>query len=232
MPDYSCPDCQDRGIILNDDGTARICPCQEQKRLEKLFKSSQITPAFRCKTFENFVVGDRPEVIKAMYDCAKDYADNFEKLRRQENNWLVLLGQPGCGKTHLSIAVANVLLARKIPVLYFQHVEGMSELKDSLRGDEGIRTRLEDMKRAELLIWDDLFKGKRQPRDFEIEIAFEVLNYRYLNLLPTIISSEKTVDELVQIDEAIGSRIIERGKEYIVEVRDGKKANYRLTKGE
>jgi DNA replication protein DnaC len=226
---YQCPDCQDRGIILNDDNTARICHCQEQKRLERLFKSSQITPAFRGKTFDNFITVGRPPAVRAMYDCAKDYADRFHELRDQENNWLVLLGEPGSGKTHLSMAVANRLLSQGITVLYFQHVEGLGELKDALarQGEARITTKLEQMKKATLLVWDDLFWGKGYPRDFELEVAFEVLNYRYLNLLPTIISSNRTHLQLLDINDTIGSRIIERGKGHMVVVQ-GREANYRL----
>jgi len=229
--EYHCPDCQDRGIILNDDNTARICHCQEQKRLERLFKSSQITPAFRAKTFENFIINGRPPIIKEMFECARDYAERFTAIQQQENNWLVLLGEAGAGKTHLSMAVANRLLAQGIPVLYFQHVEGLGELKDALgkQGEAGIAARLEQMKKVNLLVWDDLFWGKKEPREFELEIAFEVLNYRYLNLLPTVISSNRTPYQLLEIDdnETIGSRIIERGKGHMVVVQ-GREANYRL----
>lgn len=229
--EYLCPDCQDRGIILNDDSTARICHCQEQKRLEGLFKSSQITPAFLAKTFDNFIIEGRPPVIRGMFECARDYAERFEVLQQQENNWMVLLGEPGAGKTHLSMAVANCLLARGVPVLYFQHVEGLGELKDALgkQGEARISARLERMKKVNLLVWDDLFWGKGQPREFELEIAFEVLNYRYLNLLPTVISSNRTPYQLLEIDDngTIGSRIIERGKGHMVVVQ-GREANYRL----
>ena len=214
---------------MNEDGTASICHCLEQRRIERLFKSSQITPAFRNKTFENFVTAGRPPAVRAMYDCAKDYADKFHDLQDQENNWLVLLGEPGSGKTHLSMAVANRLLSRGITVLYFQHVEGIGELKDALdrRGEERIGSKLEQMKKVSLLVWDDLFWGKGYPRDFELEIVFEVLNYRYLNLLPTVISSNRTHLQLLEINSTIGSRIIERGKGRMVVVQ-GSEANYRL----
>lgn len=218
----------DRGIVLLDSGMAKICACQKQKRLEKLFASSEITPAFRGKSFKGYDASKIP-IGKKMLSCATEYANNFSEIRQEENNWLVLLGEPGCGKTHLSMAVANQLIGQQVPVMYFQHVEGFSEMKDMLRSQSGIKERIDRMKRAQLLVWDDLWKQKQgqEPRPFEFDIVFEVLNYRYHNLLPAVISSEKLPKELLQIDTAIGSRILERGKNFLV-VAEGLKNNYRL----
>lgn len=218
-----------------DGDVAYICKCQEQRRMERLFKASKITPAFRKKTFSNFDPKGCPEIVQDMYECTINYTKNFKAL--DENNWLVLLGEPGCGKTHLSMAAANNLLAKGFGVLYFQHVEGISELKDSLRQakdqdtkEERLAARLDGMKKVEILVWDDLFKGRKSPRDFDLEVAFEVLNYRYLNLLPTIISSERTPENLIEIDKAIARRIIERSKGHMI-VIEGMEANYSLRGG-
>ncbi len=195
-----------------------------------MFSSSQITPAFRSKSFDNFDPSGKLPAVRVMYENAKEYADRFEAIRHNENNWLVFLGEPGCGKTHLSMAVANQLLAKGVNVLYFQHIEGMSEIMDSLgnNGDERIAAKLSQMKKVDLLLWDDLFKPTGgEPKPFERKVAFEVLNYRYLNLMPTIISSELLPNTLIAIDKAFGSRIIERGKGNMVAVQ-GIEANYRL----
>lgn len=224
--EYNCPYCLDRGVIICDGGDkALVCKCREQKRLENLFKSSQITPEFRSKTFDKFVTAGRPKAVRDMFDCAFDYAEKFEELSHEENNWMTLLGEPGSGKTYLSIAVANVLMKKGIPVLYFQHVEGMSEIKDLLKQDKTLTYKLEQMKKTVLLIWDDLFWGK--PRDFELEITFEVLNYRYLNCLPTILNSNLTPSQLYEVNTTIGSRIIERSKRHMVLI-EGLESNYRL----
>lgn len=208
---------------------AEICNCQQQRKLERLMESSQITPAFRAKTFDNFTVTNRPTLIGAMFGCAKDYAQNFEQIRESENNWLVYLGESGCGKSHLSMAVANHLLAKPIPVLYFPHVEGIKEmLKYFQQKSEGsINEKVEKMKKAPVLIWDDLFKGREKPTEWVLELVFEVINYRYLNLLPTIISSERVEHKLLEVDMAIGSRILERGKGHTVIV-EGQECNFRL----
>lgn len=213
---------------MGDDGIARICSCQKQRRLERLLESSQITPAFRSKTFENFSVVSRPPIVKAMLECAKAYVERFDNLRNQENNWLAFLGQPGSGKTHLLIAIANNLLSRGHPVLYFQHVEGFTELRRLLADNgDNVLAKVMEVKRAPILLWDDLFKGRETPTPWVLETVFEIINYRYLNCLPTLFSSELLPKDLMALDVAIASRILERAKERTVVITDPK-ANYRL----
>lgn len=219
----NCPLCDDAGYIV-EDYIARPCQCLDVRKAERLFRSSQITPAFRQKTFDNFKTDGRPVIIKTMRDCGKRYADNFEGLN---GGWLALLGAPGSGKTHIAMAVCNELMRRYIPTLYFQHVEGVKEFYSMFARKEDITDKKERMKTVPVLYWDDLFKLPKDLKNFEIELAFEVLNYRYLNLLPTIISSELTPEQLIKIDEATGSRITERAKGHLI-ILEGKGLNYRL----
>ena len=53
------------------------------------------------------------------------------------------------------------------------------------------------------------------------------MNFRYLNGLPVIVSYELGVSELMEVDEAIGSRLVEMCGACLVEMR-GKRLNYRL----
>lgn len=225
---YSCQHCQDRGIIVKGD-VAYICQCMQQKRLERLFKASKITPAFKQKRFDNFDLNGVPPNVQKMFAVAKDYATSFADIKEQENNWLAFLGQPGSGKTHLLIAVANSLLEQGYPALYFQHVEGFTELRDALRenGEDSAAAKITEVKKVPVLLWDDLFKGRETPTPWVLEVVFEVMNYRYLNCLPTLISSERLPQELLGIDEAIASRILERAKGRTVVVNE-QGANYRL----
>lgn len=61
----------------------------------------------------------------------------------------------------------------------------------------------------------------------DINIVFELLNFRYFNNLPVIVSSELCVSKLMELDEAIGSRLIEMCRGNLVEIR-GSKLNYRM----
>lgn len=70
-----------------------------------------------------------------------------------------------------------------------------------------------------------LQNGKTTESD--INIMFEIINYRYLNSKAIIVSSELTQDRLLDFDEAVGSRIIEMCKGRISEI-EGIENNYRL----
>ena len=78
---------------------------------------------------------------------------------------------------------------------------------------------------ARVHLIDDLFKGNITPSD--INIIFEIINYRYFNNKPIIVSTEKYKSDLLKIDEAIGSRILEMCDKFNIEVR-GKGLNYRI----
>jgi DNA replication protein DnaC len=76
-----------------------------------------------------------------------------------------------------------------------------------------------------MLLIDDLFKGRITESD--VNIVYEIVDYRYFKNLPVIITTEKTIDQLIDIDEAIGSRLYEMSKNYLITL-EGKKLNYRL----
>ena len=76
-----------------------------------------------------------------------------------------------------------------------------------------------------VLYIDDMLKGRLTETD--VNVMYEIVNYRYMNNLPLIISTEKNLDELLVFDEATGSRIIEMCIGNIIYL-EGKELNYRL----
>ncbi len=203
------------------------CTCAKKKRSNHLLKFSEITEEFRKINFSSFILDGKDQVIRDAYRCAVTYFKNYEGIKTNRVNSISLLGQPGSGKTHLLIALANNLIMKKqVSVLYFPFVEGFNDLKDNF---DRLEEKLTKMKRVDVLFIDDLFKGRDFPTNFQIEQMFAVINYRYINHKPIMISSEKTVDELCDIDEALGTRIFEMSKDYTVVIKgDRKKLNHRL----
>ena len=217
---YDCPICKDElGLLITDDHGVeywRTCSCVSERRLKRLLKSSRITEAFQRLNFDNFTLENRPLCVKKSYRIANEYLDNFETIRHAKHNSILFVGQPGSGKTHLLIAVANALLSNGFGVLYFPWVEGSNELRDAIKSNADANAIVQRMKETDVLFIDDLYKGRKQPTDYQLEWLFEVVNYRYLNHLPMMVSSEKYMDLILEIDEGIGRRIFERSSGYMV----------------
>jgi DNA replication protein DnaC len=226
-PTWICHKCKDEyGYIIVRDGIEYYveCECYLPIKQEKLFQASKITPNFRLKTFGVWNVAYLEENVRIAHTGALNYVSHFNRIRNTRRNSIALLGQSGCGKTHLLMAIANRLMERGIPLLYFPFVEGFNELKADL---DNLETRISKMQKVDVLFIDDLFKGRTSPTPFQIEQMFAVVNYRYMNHLPLLISSERSNHDLLEIDEALGSRIYEMTRDFNTELR-GKKLNYRL----
>ena len=107
----------------------------------------------------------------------------------------------------------------------------LSLLQESLHafllvlGAEAYAEAMQPLKTVRALYIDDFLKGS--VTDADKNIAFDLLNARYINPdAITIISTELTIDRILSWDEAIGSRINQRAKDYMLNI--GKKQNWRL----
>ena len=86
-------------------------------------------------------------------------------------------------------------------------------------------------KNAKVLYIDDFLKVKKgeEPTPADINLAFEILNYRLLDPDKiTVISSEKTLLDLLNYDEATMSRIFKAAGRYKINIEKDIKKNYRL----
>ncbi len=198
--------------------------------------SSHISPEFQKISFGSFRVEGRPACVLRAYESAQFYSHNFDVLRLRRQNSMALLGPSGAGKTHLLVAVSNALLSQGIGVHYFPWVEGSGDLRDAVKGHGDSVTRLLGaLKNSDVLYVDDLYKGRKEPTEFQLEFLFDVVNFRYLNQLPILVSSERDIEGLCEVDEAIGSRIYEMCSHFLINMRltdgeqtEGMNLNYRL----
>lgn len=226
---YQCKKCKDTEFVFYKDANgyeyAKECECRTLKIANRLLEKSGISEEFQSKTFSNFE--DRGiEQVKEAKQKAIEYYQNFSKNENERNNSIVFMGQVGSGKTHLGMALANNLIKTKnVAVLYMEYRQTATKLKQLITDDYNYNMELNKFKKARVLFIDDMLKGK--VTDADINLLYEIVNYRYLNKLPLIVSTEKTREELIEFDEAIASRIIEMSKKNIIELK-GKELNYRL----
>ena len=175
-------------------------------------------------TFSTFKVWNNAS--KFAKDVALRYFKSFESNRDKRTNSILLCGQVGSGKTHLAIALAVNFLEKKIKVQYMPYRDVVTEIKQNIIDSKNYSRLVDKYKTCDVLLIDDLYKGKINESD--VNIMFEIINYRYLNNKPMIISSEYTMDRILNVDEAIGSRIYEMCKNYIVQIENNVSNNYRL----
>lgn len=228
-----CPKCQNRGYFVRLDEQYRRynveCPCMVKRRSLKRIRESGLADTMARCTFGNY------QTVEPWQREAKRMALAFAD--HTAGKWFCAVGAVGAGKTHLCTAICGALLEQGRAVRYFRWREESTRLK-ALVNDEEYGKLMAGWKQAPVLYIDDLFKTSRQLDQKamrqpgvtgpDIKLAFELLDYRYNRVeLVTLISSEYTVDDLMDIDEGIGSRIYERSKGYCLSVT-GKGKNWRI----
>lgn len=226
---YDCDKCNDRGYTFGENNDVIFCKCREIKLAREKFEKSGISDRLEDNSFKNYEI-NHPTREYAKKICAKFIGEfNFK-------NSIYLGGQMGAGKSHLAIALSGKLLEKNNSVLYCSYTSEIVDMANNIKDSEYYFKNLKRLRDVDILFIDDLFKNinkKNFNSDNELKVAYDIINYRYDNKKPMIITSELTTDKLLMLDEGLGSRIIElcKNKEtnnsYIVDFI-GKELNYRL----
>lgn len=178
-------------------------------------KRLNLPPRFQKATFENFKQELQPTAFAAASGFAKNYAQ--ENLRG-----LYLFGHAGSGKTHLAAAIGNELYMQP-GIRFVTAPELLLNIRKGFAadGDDGLLDRLSQTK---LLIIDDL--GSEKPTEWVQETLFVLIDRRYTHFLPTIITSNFSLD---QLKDRLGYRIASRIAE-VSEMVELRAVDYRIKK--
>lgn len=188
--------------------------------LERNVENSGLKPLLSRCTFEGLTIdGEWQRKVKAK---AREYV-------KEPRGWFYIGAEFVAGKTHLCVAICGELLKRGYPVRYVQWLYLSTWAKAVVNDDAAYQALVEPLKRVKVLYIDDLFGGKigAKPTPGDINLLSEIINARYndKNLL-TIISTELSIDRLMEIDPAVGSRIYERSKKNCIQLEGVQ--NYRM----
>ena len=185
-----------RHLIVQADCTGgqyslRVCPCRlqrdklRQQRLEKLMDTAHVPVNYRQDTWINFTLqpGNKRGLMLAT-------------MAAKENISLYLYGDCGTGKTKLASILANERIKSGLSVLFVSLTELFRTLQD--RFDAPSREQKDKIlpliKSARCLILDDL--GTTQRTEWKVAILQEIIDYRYANVLQTIVTSNYSLSEL------------------------------------
>lgn len=210
--DFKCAICRDARFVHPAEGGrpvfSRVVPCgcavseMEFRKQQALLRLCELPNGTEKWTFENFQI--YPEVKNA-YDCALELAEESGPLR-----WLTLVADVDVGKTHLAVAICRRWLARCKPARYGWVPLLLDELKQGMDNKE-YDQRFQFLLNVPLLILDDM--GTQNSTPWVTERLETLVDYRYVNDLPLMITTNLPVDRLgIRVASRImrkeGSRIV------------------------
>ena len=208
---YTCNICEDTGY----KDTA-LCDCMI-KEIERLaFEEAGKKSPLRFCSFNDFKLdyysdkkdpscGCSPrERAAQLFALCRQYADEFDVSSPN----LLMSGETGLGKTHLSLAIAGEVIQKGYTVLYNSAQNIFSELQKEYFGKGETRGQYEAMVlECDLLIIDDL--GAEFSTQFTDAALYNIINTRMNTRLPTVISTNLDLRELEdRYKKRVSSRLI------------------------
>lgn len=234
---YDCPICKNRGMIavltetngIYGDAN-RFCVCNEIRKQRLRLKKAGLLHMVETCTFDRY---ETPDTWQA---AIKEKALRF--TQDDEHRFFFIGGQSGAGKTHICTAITAHYIDQGKRAKYMVWIDESNKLKGLVTEPGEYAAAMDEIKKTEVLYIDDLFKpirganGQITPPSYaDIRLAIEIINYRYNNPgLITIISGERTIDELLYLDEALAGRISQLSKEggYCINLKKDSGRNWRL----
>jgi len=197
----NCPFCGDTGYRGGS-----VCRClreyyarEQQKELSRMLDlGSQSFDTFSLDWYAD------QDTMQVNYDICVEYAHSFG---RKPGN-LLLFGNPGLGKTHLSAAIAREVSEQGCSVVYdtAAHVFQQFETQKFSREEDEAEADVERILSCDLLILDDL--GTEMTTAFVQSALYTIINTRLLEKKSTIISTNLMPSELKnRYSPQIASRI-------------------------
>src|SRR5450432_233232 len=171
---------------------------------------------YSAMTFDTFdlrteegLSADQTKRLERTVQIAHYYAES-------PRGWLVIAGEPGCGKTHLAAAITHECKRRQDQVMFVT----ASELLDHLRvtfypgSNVGYDKRMTELKKTTVLVLDNLNLDKNLS-SWARDKLFDILTYRFDLELPTVITTSQPLDEM---DTRLKSRVANRSRSEVVAI--------------
>lgn len=194
-PVFTCAKCRDTGNVNNE-----WCECLCRKTNELAAAELNLTaPLDKCR-FDNFRLDFYPEtadengassrmLMQDNLNCCENFAGSFNG----KGKGILIMGETGLGKTHLSLAIANKLIEKGYCVVYGSVPTLVRRIQDEQFGRaEGDTLSLATS--CDLLILDDL--GAENSTDWCVSMLYEIINTRQNRQLPMVINTNLDLDEL------------------------------------
>jgi DNA replication protein DnaC len=220
-----CVICKNKGWIqVLEDGYEphRHCRCWGRRESYKKAKQSGLGKYLK-KT-----INDYETLGEGWRERCKRVVEGYIERHSHDSTWFIACGQNGSGKTLLGSIIANTLLTEKErSVMYVVWTDFIGKVKRDMMGEKAneVSVQIENVKNADVLFLDEVLKKHNET---DLKYLMEIINYRYTNDKKTIITSEKLLNELIDIDEATFGRAVEKCEGFMINIPRDRKKDWRL----
>jgi DNA replication protein DnaC len=179
-------------------GRLEICVCRQrdvsQQVRERLYSLSRLDE-LKGLTFDTFQPRGRQGLGELQANSLEMAFNQAYHYAKSLNGWLLLRGGFGCGKTHLAAAISNYAVDMGVPTLFLTVPDLLDMLRFSYDSEETtFENRFNEIRNASLLVLDDF--GTQNATGWAQEKLFQVVNYRYINKLPMVVTTNLSLDEI------------------------------------
>ncbi len=193
-----CPECV-KAELADIEASLRAL------RVADLIDNAGIARRFEACEFDNYQAINQ-DAAKNLAACQR-YASSWPE-RLNAGTGLVMTGNCGTGKNHLAVSMVKNIVRNHLASVEVTDVMRLTRAVKSTWRHNAETTEEEVIERfasLDLLIIDEV--GVQFGSPTEMTILQEVINARYESVLPTILISNLTFE---QLKESIGERIVDR----------------------